>query len=533
MDTQYVVEFDCTTKQGGVDGVFNTIVDHACHWLNRDLDSGTVAAAGVLESAGSVVDRRGRRKQWEPIISGTTQCLFLTIDQPLQNSEVAKFVTELTIYGDDDVVRLRVEMGRETAGIMRPATIEELHKPQLLDRLCRERSLELRRRGQVVEDRWVPIATDFKARLLVEIVAELDRLPILVVDGDNPGAPLFGQLVSRELVGLVRVAMVRNYLIPSLNEELKNYGAQLPINGAVLVWPDAKSVRRHPQYTQDDIERGWFANRDRRLNTLVGSLMRMLAPLSVVANGPNQLLAAARRAQTEATRVQREEHLRAQIDAATAATTSEEKVTRLEELLESQQSENEQLWAEIAQLEQQNKADLARMAKDYALGYAQQGQPSVEHSSQGFDLVPELDDDDLTALASYLSTASDGAIVFTESAYDSWRDNDYPYVDKMQAALVALARAATSYREAGGRTNVRFTDWMHDNFGVRMSSHDDALQETGLDTFEYENVTYSRIPHIKLDDNTTPDRVGRVYFAIDNANLRFIVDHVGLKLYGV
>ncbi len=378
----------------------------------------------------------------------------------------------------------------------------------------------------------MPITRDSNRQLLVNIVAELDRLPILIVDGDNVAAPLFGQLVGRELVGLVRVVLVRRFLIPGLNQELANYGAQLPFDGAVLVWPDAKSVLRHPQYTREDIDHGWFKQGNTRLNKLVGSLMRMLAPLSVAASGPNQILASARRAQADDIRAAREEQLRTQIAAATASATNEAKVQRLEELLESLRTENEELWAEYTQQEDRHKAEFARVTKDFALSFAQHRQSPTPQQQQGFELVPDLDDD-LTALASYLSTEYDGAIVFTNAAHTSWRESNYPYPEKMREALIALAKAGTAYRDANGRTNGRFSDWMHLNFGVRMSVLDDTLSDLELDVFDFEDATYSRLPHLQLDDHTTRDRVGRVYFAIDDNDLRFIVDHVGLKLYGL
>ena len=171
--------------------------------------------------------------------------------------------------------------------------------------------------------------------------------------------------------------------------------------------------------------------------------------------------------------------------------------------------------------------------KDYALGFAQLSQEPDEEDVAKWDLVPDLDDDDLSTLASYLTDASEGAIVFTDAALSSWANNQYPYVQKMQASLVALARAACTYREVEGRIGSRLAEWVHAEFGVRCSAQDEPLQKLNKATFVYEGIEYSREPHLKLDDSTTPDRVGRVYFGIDQTDLRFIVDHVGLKLYGL
>jgi hypothetical protein len=59
------------------------------------------------------------------------------------------------------------------------------------------------------------------------------------------------------------------------------------------------------------------------------------------------------------------------------------------------------------------------------------------------------------------------------------------------------------------------------------------MSTNGLDTFEFDGRTYSRLPHLKLGDYRSPNEVGRVYFAMDSDSERFIVDHVGLKLYGL
>lgn len=96
------------------------------------------------------------------------------------------------------------------------------------------------------------------------------------------------------------------------------------------------------------------------------------------------------------------------------------------------------LWAELGEIETKHKAELAQQAKDYALGFAQLSQEPDEEDVAKWDLVPDLDDDDLSTLASYLTDASEGAIVFTDAALSSWANNQYPYVQKMQASLVAL-----------------------------------------------------------------------------------------------
>lgn len=45
----------------------------------------------------------------------------------------------------------------------------------------------------------------------------------------------------------------------------------------------------------------------------------------------------------------------------------------------------------------------------------------------------------------------------------------------------------------------------------------------GLDTFEFDGSTYSRLPHLKLGDHTSPNEGRRVYFAMDPDSERFVV----------
>ena len=61
--------------------------------------------------------------------------------------------------------------------------------------------------------------------------------------------------------------------------------------------------------------------------------------------------------------VLREQKLQAQISSAAAADTTEEKVSRLEQLIADQRVENEVLWAELGEIETKHKAELAQQAK--------------------------------------------------------------------------------------------------------------------------------------------------------------------------
>jgi hypothetical protein len=101
----------------------------------------------------------------------------------------------------------------------------------------------------------------------------------------------------------------------------------------------------------------------------------------------------------------------------------------------------------------------------------------------------------------------------------------------MRDALERLAQAAVSWRGMGGRLGTSLTSWITQEVGLQYAADDEGMRRARLADFEYAGEVYQRLPHIKLDDNVSPDRVGRVYFATDNANLRWIVDHVGVKIF--
>ncbi|WP_456598800.1 hypothetical protein [Blastococcus sp. SYSU DS0616] len=75
--------------------------------------------------------------------------------------------------------------------------------------------------------------------------------------------------------------------------------------------------------------------------------------------------------------------------------------------------------------------------------------------------------------------------------------------------------------------------WLGDEYGLRYAPDDEGMRRLKIDKFDFEGQQLSRLPHIKIDDNVTPDRVGRIYFGIDEQKMRWVVDHVGVKLHGV
>ena len=148
--------------------------------------------------------------------------------------------------------------------------------------------------------------------------------------------------------------------------------------------------------------------------------------------------------------------------------------------------------------------------------------------------APACDDGDFEPLFDHLEHHAGGAIKFTAAGRSSWRRARYGGdVEDMRDALIALTRAAMEWREKQGSIGLVPDDWLKTRYSLNSAFSDGGLVAAHLDKFEFDGRQLSRLPHLKLGDNTTPDKVGRVYFALDGSEWRFVVDHVGLKLYGL
>lgn len=553
MDHQYVVEFDCTATDSVAavpESVFERLLDHVADWVGRGADG--VDATALLASEGAAAatyidDKRQYVKNisWRPLRTEEIRCVTCTLRQPLQGSDIASFVVDLTVFADKDQARMRIEMGRDTQGIMRPATVDEVRRPGIVKSLLLDDDLVLRRRGQVVTGKPVKIDSPEEAVALLAALANLHRLPVMIVDargpGAYPGAYKFAQQAGRELAGLLQVVLVGGEAIAAVNEGLGKYNTQIPLRGTTLVWPDAATVKRHPVFTSDDIHDGWQGADTYRqgANGLVGRLMRMLGPLSVAAAGPNLLLLSATRAVADDRRSKREAELQESIRRAQAAPTQTEQIDQLQDALREQKQQNDDLYDYLAETEARYEKALADQQQAFAQALAEQYRPSAadsggaDDSEPGWELAPDLGEGDLQTLAEFLAETSDGAIVFTDNAIRSWKTSGYPHPGKMRDHLVGLARAACEWRTNRGAIGGRIKEWFHHEYAMTMSMNDEELEKRGADQFQFNGEKYSRVPHLKLDDHTSPNQVGRVYFALDSIRQRFIVDHVGLKLYGL
>jgi hypothetical protein len=90
-----------------------------------------------------------------------------------------------------------------------------------------------------------------------------------------------------------------------------------------------------------------------------------------------------------------------------------------------------------------------------------------------------------------------------------------------------LAEVAALYR--AGFIGMRLEDVCASR-GLTIALFDNGLNTPQL-TIDGTVTTLRAEPHVKVDDYVSPDRCGRIYFAIDSANARFVIDHIGLHDY--
>lgn len=151
-------------------------------------------------------------------------------------------------------------------------------------------------------------------------------------------------------------------------------------------------------------------------------------------------------------------------------------------------------------------------------------QAAIELIAQGSTPVPATDwgDGSLTRIARRTSDA----FALTDQAKAHLAGNKYPKVERMLDHLERLADLAQDFHDAKmDASEGRFARWAHTTYEIEIALFDDNITNG---TFVYEGTTLSNVPHVKVDDFKNPADCGRIYFGIDQAKRRIVVDHVGL-----
>lgn len=313
MDPLYIVDFEVTGANGDTvlspADVFERLLDHVADWLNWDtttpVDRESLSRHGNAEQQ---IHRLGRdltrRVRWRSRGTDEVQAFRCQTTQDLAGSASGTFVCEVTLFRDPDLAALRIELGRETVqGLLTPSPVSSVRRPYVLSNVLRDKTLVCRSQGQVVDGRfqWINLG---QAALLEDALAHVPRLPLLLVDGRHEEARTFAGFAAPHLAGLTQVVVIDGQALGMLRSHLEEIEADIPDNGARLVWPT--SGWRNPAFTD------WqLLDRDRALSTL----LKMVTTASVAARGGNRYV----RRGVEAAQRRREETFRKDLAEAQAA----------------------------------------------------------------------------------------------------------------------------------------------------------------------------------------------------------------------
>lgn len=523
MDPLYIVELEFSVSESAdlpAEAVYERLVEHAERWLSRDVaDPVDLSASGSAElSARRGAEEFTRSLRWTATRTGSVRLVQCSMRQPIENGHGATFVCDFTIFQRGNEAQLRIELGRESAdGLMSPVSVAFLRRPGLLSSALRDPDLRCCYQQQRVDGRYNWINPP-QAAIVPEAIQHEKRLPLLLVDGSSEHAQEFGRSAAAQMSGLAQVLLVDRRSQVSIVDYLRSINATIPDDGARLIWPSLSA--RHPEF--------WDLG---RTETVIGHLMKIVAGVSVAARGHNRFRIIA----AEEARRERETIFEAALaeakaagDDAAEAETLRGRVSELSDEVGQWVEEVERLSAEM------DGMNALKAHLDYWKGEATRLQTAASgKATVTWESAPQLDADDLGQLARFLTETSDGAIAFTANALRTWRQTGYPHVEAMREALLVLAQAAVEWRRAECHVGMNIKEWFKTRWEVAMAPTDEGLAIKKLEKFEFESETYKRETHLKLDDGVPAWEVGRVYFAMDSTRQRVIVDHVGLKLYGV
>lgn len=524
MELLYVVEVDVRPSEDSVlaaEDARGRVKRHLAEWLSFEHAPSLGAEAFSTDGTAILVSEREERSDtrvsWAREGTTDVSALVVTVRTEITRSGRADFICTVTVFTEGGRTVVRLELGRESLdGVLAPAGIDFFRRPYLLALLLRDRDLQCWSGPSRVDGRFNWVNPKHAEFVWEALSAEGRLLPILLVDAHDDKGERLASKAAGELAGLAPVLAVDAPSQHLLADRLEEVDASIPRGGTRLVWPDLSL--RHPIFTADQAT---FAP---------GRLLRMLSSVSVTVRGVNQLRGKAIAAQ----RAARNEQITADLAAAKSQGDISKEVEAQAQVIEELQGEVDQYEAWFKQVEEERDSYKAQAA--HAAYWKQEAERAREASGvriADWSEAPELDAVHLAGLASFLEKQAQGAIVFTRDAYQSWKRDDYLHVGAMRDALVSLTQAAIEYRRLGCHFGMVPDDWFKQEWELTLASTDQYMSKNRLDSFDFDGKTYSRLPHLKLGDNTSPNEVGRVYFAMDSEGERFVVDHVGLKLYGL
>ncbi|HKU31184.1 MAG TPA: hypothetical protein VJQ60_11910 [Arthrobacter sp.] len=533
MQVLYVVDFDLEPRRPGGDP-YEAALASVASWLSY-VAAGQVAvdelrSGGRLELQSYKVGAR-RTATWDAIDAASVRAIRVEVRDE-EDGSGAVFVTRLTLGKIGPETTVRISLARESSPTwLSPAPPADLHQPGIVRSLLDNEDIELSISGQRQDGRYLQVRTDDEVNTLIAAIRSSARLPILLVHTRTLPAQAASGLVAKKLVGLLRVVTLDYRASRFLDDGLPGYAP--PHSGARLIWSDPCA----PTVPIDDL----------RVNAenpepLRAYLMRLLAPVSVLARGVDRAYREARRADI----AQKDRDARARSQQALSGGNAGEQLRALQAELEAARASADE-WQQLASDEEDRanrfQGEAAKVpaleAQVEQLSIALRARPDIDEEDEATDdpwnELPPLETgsvDSAQNLFLYLEDAASSHIVFTDRAASSWKKSKYPFPEEMAEDLAKLARAAIALYDGGDRSFPHLDMWMRDEFDLRVALNDDTIEkDSKLRDFSYSGTIHNRTPHVKVRDYAPPSQVGRIHFALDSDNARLIVDHVGLKLY--
>jgi hypothetical protein len=431
-----------------------------------------------------------------------------------------------------------------------PTLVMDLMEPPLL---AYAGSMELSSRSKIID------ADSVLGLIKDQLEAEGRALPMLVAAADV--TPSLVDTFAKKLAGLVQVVRAADRESDlAFRNALRTSGYTVPRGGLRLFWPGfgtSGKSHRHPYWTAAQLRDGGRG----RGRSVLDQLSKLLGPISTARVPPDPGLlrvrqealaerAEAQRQRDEAHRArarrQREAAKRVREEALSLATDDrvshlEERLAEVEALLNHAESERNEA---DKRAEKAEEAELAALKE--ALEHSERAerlQAENEMLNRNLQTMNRFDDlsdggkeegdsvpeslDSWEEIAQHLEDLEGpGFCLTTQAKGCADGKNRYPHPDAIWASLRALERVGRAYNEMGADLGMRF-----EQFAVEQTGLDVALQDSTYEGhyFEYEGKTFSRLPHVKVDDAKAPNEVGRIYFAIDGDGKRVIVDWFGTK----
>lgn len=393
------------------------------HWLQHA--SPSAIEIGDLKYASKAPLKDGaagssRHATWDIARDGDNRALRVEIRDTYDDGR-PDFVTRVTLASMNRATTARVSMARASSSArLIPVGAADLYQPSVLRTLAMNRNLRLSIGGQRQDGRYEQVRRPQEVQLLLQSLRNPSRLPILLAHVRTTEAMATVKKSAAGLIGMCSVVSVSLPVIRQLASELPGHAPTA--GGASLVWSDLHAT---------PIRLGSEVVNSGDPDALRKTLMRPLAPLSVLSRGSETKFSQIRR---DETRVKERRAAEASLAAHARGDMAAENAALHAQLRAALESLTE--WQELAAYEEQRANELQAEAEESSRLRAQVEQLSValsaspapsaasESEDASWDDLPRLKSanaDSAVAFFNALEDLTDNKIVFSDHAAQSWK----------------------------------------------------------------------------------------------------------------